>query len=128
MQEQPPGPAEPQPPTAPQPEPEPQAGSTQAPATVAVAGSACQTNTLAIVSLVSGIISWFMVPIVGGIVAVITGHMAKGQIRRTGEQGEIFATVGLILGYLHLAVVLLIGLFLVLVLVGTFAAIRTTSG
>lgn len=101
---------------------------TQAQAPIAVADFPAQTNTLAIVSLVSGIISWFMVPVIGGIVAVVTGHMAKRQIRRTGEQGGIFATVGLILGYLHLAVVLLIGIFLVLLLVGTFAAIRTTSG
>src|ERR1700737_152328 len=108
MQEQPPEQAGAQPP----PPPEPM--QTQAQSPIAVADFPAQTNTLAIVSLVSGIISWFMVPVIGGIVAVVTGHMARGQIRRTGEQGGILATVGLILGYLHLAVVLLIGIFLVL--------------
>ena len=49
-----------------------------------------------------------MVPVIGAIVAVITGHMAKGQIRRTGEQGDTYATVGLVLGYIHLAVVALL--------------------
>jgi Domain of unknown function (DUF4190) len=125
MQEQPAGQAEAQPPLPPQPEPQPL--QTQTP--VAVVGFSAQTNSLAIVSLVSGIISWFMVPVIGGIVAVVTGHMAKSQIRRTGEQGGIFATVGLVLGYLHLAVVLLIALLVALFLVGTFSAIRaTTSG
>jgi hypothetical protein len=86
-----------------------------------------ETNTLAVVSLISGIVSWFAVPLIGGVVAVVTGHMAKREIRRTGEKGETFATVGLVLGYLHLAVVLLIAALVVLVLVGTFAAIRTTT-
>jgi uncharacterized protein DUF4190 len=67
------------------------------------------------------------VPVIGAIVAVVTGHMAKGQIRRTGEQGDTYATVGLVLGYIHLAVAVLILGFLLLVLIGTFAAIRTTT-
>ena len=75
------------------------------------------TNTLAIVSLASGIVSWFLAPIVGGVVAVVTGHLAKAEIRRTGEQGNSFATIGLVLGYLHLAVVVLVlGLLFLLVL------------
>jgi len=88
-----------------------------------------ETNTLALVSLISGIVSWFAMPLIGGVVAVVTGHLAKREIRRTGEQGETFATVGLVLGYLHLAVGLLIVALVVLVLVGAFAAVRTmTSG
>jgi Domain of unknown function (DUF4190) len=86
-----------------------------------------QTNTLALVSLIGGIASWVIVPIIGAIVAVITGHMAKREIRRTGEPGETFATVGLVLGYLHLAVVVLILGILLLFLIGVFAAIRTTT-
>ncbi len=80
-----------------------------------------QTNTLAIVSLASGIGSWFLAPIVGGVVAVVTGHMAKAEIRRTGEQGDSFATIGLVLGYLHLAVVVLLLGLLVLLLLGAAA-------
>jgi hypothetical protein len=117
MQEQPPEQVQAQPPHPIQPQ-EP----------VAVAEFEGQTNTLAIVSLICGIISWFAVPVVGGVVAVVTGHMAKGQIRRTGEQGNTFASIGLILGYLHLAVVALILLALVLLFLGVFAAVRTTSG
>jgi len=75
-------------------------------------------NTLAVVSLVSGIASFVLVPLVGALVAVITGHMARGQIRQTGEQGAGFALAGLILGYVHLALVLLVVGFIVL---GLFA-------
>jgi len=61
-------------------------------------------NGTAVASLVIGILSWFMCPIVGGVLAVVLGHVARGQIRRTGEGGGGFALAGLILGYSHLAV------------------------
>ena len=122
--DQPAQPGQPAPPGQSVPPPPPM----QTPPPGAPVAFAAQTNTLAIVSLISGIVSWFAVPVVGGVVAVVTGHMAKGQIRRTGEQGDTFATVGLVLGYLHLAVVVLILGFFTLVLIGTFAAIRTSSG
>src|SRR6266849_1720265 len=35
----------------------------------------------------------------GGIIAVITGHVARSQIKRTGEAGEGLALAGLIAGY-----------------------------
>jgi len=79
------------------------------------------TNTLAIVSLAAGVASYFMVPVIGGLVAIITGHMARGQIRRTGERGAGFALIGLILGYLHFAL-----LFLVVVLIVVLALLGTT--
>ena len=95
---------------------------------VAPVAFSAETNTLAWVSLISGIVSWFAVPVIGGVVAVVTGHMAKSQIRRTGEQGDTLATVGLVLGYLHLAVVVLIVVILLLILAGTFAIIRAAAG
>jgi uncharacterized protein DUF4190 len=83
------------------------------------APSAAQTNSLAVVSLVSGALSFFahVIPLVGGftvaIIAIITGFMARGQIRRTGEQGMWMANVGIILGFVHLA----LGFILVLILI-----------
>jgi Domain of unknown function (DUF4190) len=74
------------------------------------------TNSLAIVSLVAGISGYVLPhPFIGGLVAIVTGHMARGQIRRTGEGGGGFALAGLLLGYLHL--------FLSLLLVGVILAI-----
>ncbi len=66
--------------------------------------SSSQTNTMAIVSLISGILSWFAVPLLGAIVAIITGHMARGQIRSSfgSQTGDGMAMIGLILGYLNL--------------------------
>lgn len=66
-----------------------------------------QTSTLAIISLISGILGWTIVPTLGAIVAVITGHMAKNEIRRSGGMltGDGLATAGMVLGYIHLALV-----------------------
>jgi hypothetical protein len=92
--------------------------------------AATRTNTLAIVSLVTGIGSFFghIVPGLGGftiaLIAVITGYLARKQIKESGEQGMGFATAGMIIGAVHIALiaVLVIGiLFLVFVLgIGIF--------
>ena len=60
------------------------------------------TNSLAVVSLVSGIISWLLCPLVGAVIAVLTGHLARNQIRTSGESGAGLAMAGLVLGYIHL--------------------------
>ena len=49
--------------------------------------------------------------------AVVLGHMARGQIRRTGEQGAGMALAGLILGWIGVG-------FTVLVVVAAIAARR----
>jgi hypothetical protein len=61
-------------------------------------------STLAIISLVSGITGWTLVPFFGAIIAVITGHMARREIKQSlGSQGgDALAVIGLILGYLNL--------------------------
>jgi hypothetical protein len=61
---------------------------------------------MAIISLVAGILGWTFIPTLASIVAVITGHMAKREIRESGGQlgGDGLATAGLILGYTMLAV------------------------
>lgn len=64
-------------------------------------------NTLALVSMISGIAAFVVVPFIGSIVAIITGHMAKKQIAQTGEGGSGMATAGLILGYVGIAFVVL---------------------
>jgi hypothetical protein len=83
------------------------------------------TNTLAIVSLVAGIASFVFAPFIGAVIAVITGHLAKGQIKQTGEAGDSYATVGLILGYVHLALFVIVVVILVLFL-GAFGVFFAT--
>ena len=86
----------------------------------ATAPKAQENNPLAIASLVCGIVSWVAVPIVAAIGAVITGHMARKQIReKTGpEGGDGMAVAGLILGYAHLAVSCLVIGFIAMMLMG----------
>ncbi|MDH6120493.1 hypothetical protein ABH930_003768 [Kitasatospora sp. GAS204A] len=61
-----------------------------------------RNNGVAIASLVFGLLC---VPSFGalGLPAVITGHMARQQIRRSEEGGDGMATFGLVVGYLSLA-------------------------
>lgn len=69
------------------------------------------TNGVAVASLITGICAWVVFPFVLGIVAIITGHIARGQIRRSGDDGGGFAIAGLILGYLNV-VISVLGLLL----------------
>lgn len=69
--------------------------------------AAAKTNTLAVVSLVSSLVGFFVIPFIGSIVGIITGHMSLGQIKQTGEQGRGLALAGLIVGYVGLGFVLL---------------------
>lgn len=80
-----------------------------------------RSNSYAVASLVIGILSWFLCPLLGGVIAVVLGHTARGQIRRTGEGGAGLAMAGLILGYAHLAVVGIVILFWLVVLGGIAA-------
>lgn len=72
------------------------------------------TNGLAWVSLMTGILSYFghIIPLIGGstlaLVAIITGWIARGQIARSGENGKDLATIGIVLGVINLAIVVLI--------------------
>jgi hypothetical protein len=81
--------------------------------------SASKTNSLAIVSLAAGILSFFahIVPGVGGftvaLVAVITGYMARRQIRQSGEQGMGLATAGMVIGIVHIALIGIVILILI---------------
>ena len=57
-----------------------------------------RTNGFAIASLACGI-GQFMVGPVATIPAIVFGHMARNQIRRSGERGAGLALAGLILGW-----------------------------
>ncbi len=61
-------------------------------------------SSLAMVSMIAGIVGWILAPILGSLVAIITGHMAKREIRESMGQlgGDGMATAGLVMGYLQL--------------------------
>ncbi|MDX6344625.1 MAG: hypothetical protein QOH87_4763, partial [Trebonia sp.] len=96
----------------------------QAPVPV-VTGSAtvapvAKANGLAVASLVFGF-AQFMVGPVATVPAILFGHMARNQIKQTGEQGAGLALAGLVLGWG--AVALGIILFAVTVAAGTHGAV-----
>ncbi|WP_431245363.1 DUF4190 domain-containing protein [Leifsonia xyli] len=58
-----------------------------------------RTNVLAIVSFVAAFVM--------SLAAVVCGHIALAQIKRTGEGGRGFALAGLIIGYVGIAFALI---------------------
>jgi hypothetical protein len=77
-----------------------------------------RTNGLAIAALVCGVgqlVAFFPATIL----AIVLGHKARRDIRRTGEQGDGLARAGIILGYIGLALGLL-GVLIVLLGVAAF--------
>lgn len=63
------------------------------------------TSTLAIVSLVSAILGFTIVPVIGTIVALITGYMARNETRAIPPKasGDGLATAGIIMGWVQVA-------------------------
>lgn len=64
-----------------------------------------RTNPLAIVSLVAGLVQFVCLFVVGAVTAIVTGHLARRAIRRSGgaEGGDGLALAGLVLGYVGVA-------------------------
>ena len=89
-----------------------------------------QASSLAIVSLVSGIACWFVLPLIGAIIAVITGHMAKKEIRESAGRlsGVEMANAGLTLGYVHLALTAITVFCIIVICVAILALAITTAG
>jgi hypothetical protein len=77
------------------------------------------TNGMAVASFVCALMQVFSLGLTA-IPAVVLGHLARGQIRRTGERGDGLATAGLVLGWLGIA-------FFVLLVAGVAAMATTHS-
>jgi Domain of unknown function (DUF4190)/DUF1707 SHOCT-like domain len=75
-----------------------------------------KTNSLAITSMICGIAQFMFGPL-ATVPAVVCGHMARSQIRRTGEQGAGMALAGLILGWIGVGFTALVVLATVLLVV-----------
>ena len=87
-------------------------------------------NDLGVWSLVTGILSWILCPLVLGIVAVATGNASRKAIRAGLANNSGAATAGLILGWINIALFgagILIWLGIVLVgLLGAGLAVSQT--
>ena len=93
----------------------PPAPTPPAAAPYAAAPTAPKTNPHAIVSLV---LAFFV-----SLGAVICGHIALGQIKKTGENGRGLAIAGLVLGYLGL-----VGGLIATIVWVSFFAIAASNG
>ena len=82
-----------------------------------------RTSTLAVISLVSGLLGWTLVPWLGSIAAIITGHMARAEIRREAEttEGDGLAVAGLVLGWSMVALSVLALIMIILFFGGLLA-------
>jgi len=80
------------------------------------------TNSLARASMILGVAEFFSMGLTA-IPAVICGHVAKREMRLTGQRGDGLATAGLVLGYLAIA---FWGILIVLAMLG--AVVSMSNG
>jgi hypothetical protein len=87
------------------------------------------TSTLAIVSLVSAILGFTAVPVVGTTLALITGYMARSETRSVPPRasGDGLATAGIIMGWIQVGL-LVIGVCCMIAYFVFFLGIFATSG
>ncbi len=69
-------------------------------------------NTSAILSLVLSILSYFLLPLIGSIIGIILGYQARRSIRASNghETGEGLATAGIVIGWIHIALFVILAL------------------
>lgn len=84
-----------------------------------------QTSGKAVVSLVFGILGFVFLPLIAGIVAVVTGNSARNEIRQSAGRlsGEGMATAGIILGWINLGLTILGMCIGIVILLGVFTAL-----
>lgn len=83
-----------------------------------------RTSSMAIVSLIFGILAYVFLPFIGALIAVICGHSARAEIRRAPPgsiDGDGLALAGLILGWIQLAFSVIAVAFIILIAVGAIA-------
>ena len=89
-----------------------------------------RTSPMAIVSLVAGLLGWTLAPWLGSIIAIITGHLARAEIRRepSALDGDGLAIAGLVLGWSMIILSLLTVLVIVLFFGGLAALAAFAAG
>lgn len=74
----------------------------------------------AVISLISGVANFIGVPFFGALAALITGYVAKSEIEKSAGrvEGDRIAKVGIILGWIGIALSILGFCFAILVTLG----------
>jgi len=88
------------------------------------------TSGWAIFSLIAGILAWLGVFGLGGIAAIVSGYIAKNEIKNSGGRvgGNGMATWGLVLGWLNIAFACLGVCLAILLFTGALAAPAFLNG
>ena len=73
-----------------------------------------KTNGLAIAALICGVVQFLGFWLLGTIPAIVLGHMARKQIRQRNEQGAGLALAGLILGYVGMALTVIVVIIVII--------------
>lgn len=62
------------------------------------------SSTLATLSLISAILGFTVLPLIGGIVALVTGYQARKETRSVPPQasGDGLATAGIVMGWIQI--------------------------
>lgn len=81
------------------------------------------TNTLALTAFILTLAGWLVLGPLVVFVTIPMGHIALSQIKRTGEQGRGFAVAALVIGYIIVALTVL----LLVVFFGVLARIVSGS-
>jgi hypothetical protein len=83
-----------------------------------------RTSSLAVVSLIFGILAYVFLPGIGALVAVICGHSARSEIRRSPPgsiEGDGMALAGLILGWIQIGCAIVALAIGILIIIGAIA-------
>ena len=86
------------------------------------------TSPLALVSLVSALLGFTFVPVAGGIVAIVTGYLARNETRAVPPRasGDGMATAGIVMGWIQIGL-LVVGICCALAWFVFFAGWIATS-
>jgi hypothetical protein len=93
-----------------------------------------KTNTMALISLIAGILGLTMFPFLGSIAAVITGNMGRKEIAASNgaETGDGLAMAGVVMGWIGVGLgvlgICIACLFFILLPMGILGSINAGSG
>lgn len=86
------------------------------------------TSTMAIVSLIAGILGFTLLPVIGGIVALVTGYSARKETRAVppAASGDGMATAGIVMGWIQVGLTI-VGACCFILYLGFFATLVGSS-
>jgi len=89
-----------------------------------------RTSVWAVISLISGIANFIVLPFFGAIAALISGYIAKDEIKKSDGRidGDNMAKAGIIMGWLGVAFSVLTFCLTVLIIVGGIGGIILLTG